>query len=153
LESGGWLGNVKSLSQEIRVTNKSRPFGKYFRHWDMDGPSFIPASITPFGKGQIAAVYLNIGNGYLNRSTPVMRDFLDALIKEMKPSLMTDVSGSHLIDVTLNRLNNALIINLVNSGGPHDNDKIMVFDEIPALGPIQISLRYPAKPNRVTTGK
>ena len=33
--------------------------------------------------------------------------------------------------------------------GPHDNDKVLVFDEIPALGPLEISIRYPAKPKEV----
>jgi hypothetical protein len=149
LEFAGWLGNSLSLSQEIQVKGSARPFGKIFRHWDMEEPSSIAATITPYGKGQIAAMYMNIGNAYLYRSTPVVREFLNALVQEMQPVLMTDVKGSHLVDVTLNKLGNATILNLVNAAGPHDNDKILVFDEIPALGPLQISIRYPAKPKRV----
>jgi hypothetical protein len=149
LEFAGWLGNSESLSQEIQVKGSARPFGKFFRHWDMEGPSSIAATITPYGKGQIAAVYLNIGNAYLYRSTPVVREFLDALIQEMQPGLMTEVKGSHWVDVTLNKLGNNTILNLVNAAGPHDNDKVLVFDDIPALGPLQISIRYPAKPKRV----
>lgn len=150
LEFAGWLGNVKSISQQITLKGKARSFGRYYQHWDMEGPSSIAATITPYGKGQIAALYLNIGKGYMYRYTPVFRDFIDALIREMKPELMVEVTGSHLIDVTLNRLNNALIINLVNAGGPHDNMNVMVFDEIPVLGPLQINIRYPSKPDRVT---
>jgi hypothetical protein len=149
LEFAGWLGNSLSLSQEIQVKGLARPFGKFFRHWDMEGPSCIAATITPYGKGQIAALYMNIGNAYLYRSTPVVREFLDALVREMQPGLMTEVKGSHLVDVTLNKLRNATILNLVNAAGPHENDKVLVFDEIPALGPLQISIRYPAKPKRV----
>ena len=149
LEFAGWIGNSLSLSQEIRVKGLARPFGKFFSHWDMEGPSCIAASITPYGKGQIAAVYMNIGNAWLYRSTPVVREFLDALVREMQPGLMTEVKGSHLVDVTLNKLGNATIVNLVNAAGPHDNDKVLVFDEIPALGPLQISIRCPSKPERV----
>ena len=83
----------------------------------MEGPSSIAATITPYGKGQIAALYMNIGNAYLYRSTPVVRDFLDALVREMQPGLATEVKGSHLVDVTLNKLGNATILNLVNAAG------------------------------------
>ena len=37
LEFGGWIGNSLSLSQEILVKGSARPFGKFFRHWDMEG--------------------------------------------------------------------------------------------------------------------
>jgi hypothetical protein len=149
LEFAGWIGNSLSLSQEIQVKGTARPFGKIYRHWDMEGPSSVAATITPYGEGQIAALYMNIGNGCLYRSTPVVREFLDALVREMQPGLMTEVTGSHWVDVSLNRLGNATILNMVNAAGPHDNDKVLVFDEIPALGPLQISIRYPVKPKRV----
>jgi hypothetical protein len=149
LESGGWLGNSLSLSQEIRVKGSARPFGKYYRHWDMEEPSSIAASITPYGKGEIGAVYLNLANACLYRTTPVLRDFLDSLVREMQPALISEVKGSHLVDVTLNQLGDATILNLLNAGGPHDNDKVLVFDEIPPLGPLQIRIRYPVKPKRV----
>lgn len=149
LEFAGWLGNTLSLSQEIIANEPARPYGKYYRHWDTDGESGIAATITSYGKGQIAAMYLNIGKGYLNRTAPVMRNFVDGLIREMNPAFLVEVQGSHLIDVTLNKLDSALIVNLVNAGGPHDNDRVMVHDEIPALGPLQITIRYPAAPWRV----
>jgi hypothetical protein len=149
LEFGGRLGNSLSLSQEIQAKGLARPFGKFFRHWDMEGPSSVAATITPYGKGQIAALYLNIANACLYRSTPVLREFLDALVQEMQPGLLTEVKGSHLVDVTLNKLGNAVILNLVNAAGPHDNDKVLVYDEIPALGPLQISIRFPSMPKRV----
>jgi len=149
LEFGGWLGNSLSLSQGIKVKGLARPFGKYYPHWDMEGSSSVAATITPYGKGQIAAVYLNVGNAYLYRSTPVVREFLDALVQEMQPGLMTEVKGSHLVDVTLNKLGDAIILNLINAGGPHDNDKVLVFDEIPPVGPLQIAIRYPSRPKSV----
>jgi hypothetical protein len=33
--------------------------------------------------------------------------------------------------------------------GPHDNDKVMIHDEIPSLGPMQIIIRFPSKPKSV----
>jgi hypothetical protein len=149
LEFENSIGNSESLSQEIRIKGKAEPFGKIYRHWDMEGPSFIASTITPYGKGKIAALYLNIGNAYLNRSTTVMREYLNALVQQMLPEFTVEIKGSHLIDVTLNKLGKATIVNLVNAGGPHDNDKVLVFDEIPPLGPIEVSIRYPFKPKQL----
>jgi hypothetical protein len=149
LEFSGWLGNSFSMCQEIQVKGSARPFGKFYRHWDLDGTSSVAATITPYGKGLIAAMYMNIGNAYLYRSTPTVRDFLDSLVQEIQPGLLTEVKGSHWVDVTLNKLGNSTILNLVNAAGPHDNDKVLVFDEIPVLGPLRISIRYPAKPKSV----
>ena len=115
----------------------------------MDGPSEIAATITPFGKGVIAATHLEMGQAYTNRSAPVLRDFLAALVKEIFPNPAVTVTGSHYVDVTLNRKKEMLIVNLVNAGGPHDNEKVMVHDEIPILGPLQIGIRMEKKPAKV----
>jgi hypothetical protein len=150
LEYNHWLGNMQSLSQQIAVRGSARPYGRYYQHWDMEKPSNIAATITPYGKGIIAAIYLNIGAAYLNRTTPVVRDFVDGLMSEMNPDFVSKVEGSHLVDVTLNKLKDKTILHLVNASGPHDNEKVMVHDEIPVLGPLKISLRYSGKPKRVT---
>jgi hypothetical protein len=76
LEYAGWLGNLNSLSQDVTPKSKAQAFGRIYSHWDMEGPSSVAATITPYGKGQIAAIYMNIGSGY--DPTPVIRDFVDA---------------------------------------------------------------------------
>jgi hypothetical protein len=149
LEFAGWLGNMLSLSQEISINGDVKSYGKYYYHWDTDKQSNIASTITHYGKGQIAAMYLNVGNGYLNRSTPVVREFINGLIQELNPDLMVEIKGSHQVDVTLNKLNNSFIVNLVNASGPHDNDKVMVHDEIQPLGPLNIIIHFPSKPVKV----
>jgi len=94
----------------------------------MEGPSEIAATITPFGKGEIAAIHLEMGKASQIRFAPVHRDFLAALVKEIFPNPMVTVKGSHYVDVTLNKKGGALILNLVNAAGPHDNEKVMAFD-------------------------
>ena len=79
-----------------------------------------------------------------------MRDFLAALVREIFPNPAVTVTGSHYVDVTLNRKKEMLIVNLVNAAGPHDNEKVMVHDEIPPLGPLKIGIRVDKKPSSVT---
>jgi len=150
LEYEKWLGNILSLSQTIEITKDVKAFGKYYPGWDMDGEYDIAATITPHGKGQIAAIYMNIGDGYLNFRTTVFRDFMNGLIHEMETPLKVEVTGSHYVDVTLNKLDHKLILHLLNASGPHDNMKVFALDEITPLGPLQISVRHPSKPKKVT---
>jgi hypothetical protein len=150
LEFHQWLGNMQSLAQQVVVKGDARPYGKYYQHWDMEKPSNIASSITHYGKGEIAAIYLNIGAAYWNRTTTVVRDFLNGLVSELNPDFISSVEGSHLVDVTLNKLQHRTVLHLVNASGSHENEKVMVHDEIPALGPLKISLRYPMKPKKVT---
>lgn len=85
----------------------------------------------------------------MSKYAPVMRDYLHSLVKELFPEPVVQVTGSHLLDVTLNRVNNKLVIHLLNAAGPHDNENILVHDEIPELNNINVSIRYPSHPKKV----
>jgi hypothetical protein len=150
IEHGKVFEEIYSLSQSVLCQEGAKPFGRYYLSWDNETPSEIPATITQYGKGKIAAIYMNMGKVYLDRYVPVTRDFLNSVVKELFPEPVVEVSGSHLVDVTANRLNNKLIIHLVNAAGPHDNEKILVHDEIPPVENLLVSIRYPSKPQKVT---
>jgi hypothetical protein len=149
LEYNQWIAELMSLSQGVVPGDGVKSFGKYFQAVNMEGPSEIAATITPYGKGVIAATHLELGKASAIRSAPVHRDFLAALMREIFPNPMVKVTGSHYVDVTLNRKGEALILNLVNTTGPHDNEKVMAFDEITPVGPLQIELKLTKKPNKV----
>ncbi|MEI6276005.1 MAG: alpha-amylase family protein [Prolixibacteraceae bacterium] len=149
LEYNQWIAELMSLSQGVIPGQGVKAYGKYYQAVNMDGPSEIAATITPYGKGAIAATQLEIGKAYANRTAPVLRDFLAGLVREVFPDPAVTVTGSHSVDVTLNRKNEMLIVNLVNAAGPHDNEKVMVHDEIPPLGPLHISISSPIKPQKV----
>jgi hypothetical protein len=59
------------------------------------------------------------------------------------------VRGSHQVDVVLNRKDGHLALNLVNTAGPHANRDVYTYDEIPALGPLVVTLRLEKKPGAV----
>ena len=60
------------------------------------------------------------------------------------------VSGSRHVDVSANRKDGKLAINLVNTAGPHGNGKVFVFDDIPAVGPLSVAICHGKRPNKVT---
>jgi hypothetical protein len=150
LEQGRWLGVLQTLKQRITPGQTAAPFGRLFNWEDYEETFDIPATITPCGKGAIAAMYLNFGRCYYNAATVVSRDFLTALVRQLFPDPMVSVTGSHYVDVTVNRIGGKLAINLVNTAGPHHSPTTWTFDEIPTVGPLTITIRSDHKPKSIT---
>ena len=85
----------------------------------------------------------------MHGQTVLARDFLGKLVKELFPRPMFEVRGSHTVDVTLNRKDGHLALNLVNIGGPHANRDVYTYDEVPTVGPLEILVRLPEQPRTV----
>lgn len=145
----GWIAGVKSVSQAVELADDVKPFGKIYRDNDNTGDFDIAASIRDYGRGKIAGVYLELGAAYVAKSTTVARDFIAGLVREMFPDPIVTVSGSHQVDVTLNRINGSLAVNLVNTAGPHQDERVNVFDDIPPVGPLKVTIAVPEKPQQL----
>lgn len=149
LEHGDWIANVKSPSQKVKLGHDVSAFGKIYNQWIKKGDSHPAASIRSFGKGQIAGVYIDIGSWYLGGQTTVSRDFLSGLVDTLFEEPMVRVSGTRYVDVTLMEKDGKTMVHFINTAGPHANKDVYVFDEIPKVGPVQVSLRCKARPQSV----
>jgi len=150
LDSDERVASVKSLSQRVKLGDGVMPFGKIYTNRHRHGEYKPAASINKFGEGKIAGVFLNLGERYLNGKVTATRDFPDDLVNELFPDPIVSVLGSHYVDVSLNRINGKLAVNLVNTAGPHDNPNVYVHDEIPVIGPLKVSVRLDKKPAKVS---
>jgi len=150
LEHDGWLCGLKTLSQRVNLGRGAKAFGKLYAENDNKGPHEVAASVARYGRGKIAATYLNLGERYVNAATSTARKFLSALVRELFPKPVVEVSGSHAVDVTVNRIGGKLAVNLVNTSGPHADPNIYVFDEVAPVGPLHVTIRTGKKPRRVT---
>ncbi len=149
------MAGIKSRFQEVNLKEGTEGTGTVFNRNpetvnDPVGEGFPAASIRQLGGGKIAGIYLDLGERYVNSRTEVSRDFLADVVRRLVPDPVVSVRGSHFVDVTLNRVNGKLALNLVNTGGPHADEKVNVFDEIPAVGPLTIEIRTPRKPDSLT---
>ena len=149
LEYAGHIANLKTWRQKIRPIGDTQPFGNIYADNDLAESADTAATIRRLGAGLIAGVALDMGERYCNAATAVSRDFLSALIRRIFPQPLVTVEGSHLVDVTLNRLNDQLAIHLVNTAGPHQDPNVLVTDEIPPLGPLTLSVRMDQPPNKI----
>ena len=146
-----FLACLKTQSQDVRLLKGAKKFGDLYAEDDDIGPTTPAASITRCGKGKIAAVYVRMGERYCNGATAVARDFLNSLVHELFPEPLVEVTGSPHVDVTAARKDGKLMINLLNTAGPHADSNVYVFDHIPPVGPIEVTLRIAKRPKRITS--
>jgi lysophospholipase L1-like esterase len=148
LAHNGGLAPITGQKQVVKLRPNSKPFGE-LQGTSQGSPSSQPAaSITELGRGKIAAMYFTFGQGYVNARNDLSRRFLNDLARELFPKPMVEVKGSPDVDVVVNRLGGRLAVNLVNTAGPHQQEPIL--DSIPAVGPLDITIRTPKEPARVT---
>ncbi len=151
-----WLGVIETITQSVRIGRGACVTGRVYHVNDFRAAHEPVASIARYGRGRIAAVYADLGTVYRAWPVPVIRDFLGARARELFPRPLVEVTGSHLVDVSVNWQRGQLAINLVNTAGPHADKQVAVHDEIPPVGPLTIRIRYRRRPRRVTlqpTGK
>jgi hypothetical protein len=150
IKAGTLLGSVNSQILSVKLSNESDLVSTFYDTNDFRNPSKnIAASRHIVGKGAIGAVYFNAGTAYSEYKTFVLRDFIAETLKSLSPELMVHISGSHLVHVAINRLNDRLYVNLINVAGEHTNQSAIGYDQLPALNNLTVKLKTPEKPQHV----
>ncbi|MFW6132699.1 MAG: hypothetical protein ACOC8F_02290 [Planctomycetota bacterium] len=148
-----WNGTLAGLSVEAQQVAPARGVEAVAMLHDENDPrsgAAPAATIARCGAGRIAGVHLDLGEAYLAHRTTVARDLLAGLARElMCDDLRVGLTGSHNVDVTLMRKDGTLRVNLVNTAGPHSDDGVAVFDEVPPVGPLELTVRLDRKPDTV----
>jgi hypothetical protein len=155
LEHDGWLGVLLTRFQSAKLGPRAAPFGLTHAQNELPPAPGDPAGqaaavVSTYGKGRIAAVFFDMGSFALKGATSVCRRFLKSLVDRLFPEPTVRVTGSSYVDVTLTRKNGKLCVNLLNTAGPHSDPDVFVFDEVPAVGPLHVRVRTPAKPRAVS---
>lgn len=123
-------------------------FGEIYSQRDTRFKIGSAASIVQLGKGQIAGIYLNLGDEFAKRETNVVREFIGTLAQQLfKPQVK--VTGSQFVHVALNTKGAKTMINLINMAGSHADRHVHATDEIPPLGPLTVAVRVSQKPKRI----
>jgi len=145
----GAMFGVNSHGCDVKLKPRTLAIADYFPVNDLDEKSRPTASIRPLGKGWIAGTYMDLGESYHKAGTSLARDFLASIVRRLFPRPVVEVTGSHRVDVSLMRKAGQLLVHLVNTSGPHADENVYTFDEIPAVGPLKISIRLPRRPRSV----
>jgi len=148
--SGDKIGAIRSALDSVEINPEVKVLSTYYTGSDFRSKgNMIASTLNHVGKGTVAGVYFNAGSEYLDYKSPVLRDYIGSLINDLFPDQLVKVSGSHLVHVTVNKLNNKMYVNLVNIAGEHTNQKAIGYDEIPALKDLTISIYTVEKPSKI----
>jgi hypothetical protein len=147
-EAGDWLCGAFTMMQAVVPGRGAKVHGWLYRDNEVKGPRLPAAVITRLGRGEIAAVTMNMGERYGAARTAGARDFLQSLVRRLMPKPVVGVTGSHSVAVSLMRKNGTWLVNLVNTGGPH-HAGCYTFDELAPVGPLNVHVRLPTAPRRV----
>ena len=145
LAHDGKLTPTKDQTQLAKL-GKARAFGQIHATADRNSAAQPAASIAALGQGKIAATFFCLSRGYVSDRSETARAFLGGLVRELFPRPLVQVKGSSDVDVSVNRLNGRLAINLVNTAGPHADVNSPIFDSIPQVGPLELRVRVDRKP-------
>jgi len=139
---------TKGPVQLVKVGPKAQAFGQVHTSDTSDSGSQPAASIASLGKGKIAATYFGFGQGYAATRDEVARRFLNDLVHRLFPEPMVQVEGSKGVDVSLATNHGQLLVNLVNTIGPHQTEPVV--DAIPPVGPLTVTIRQSVRPSKIT---
>ncbi len=135
-------------AQAVKLGAGARTFGRLQLTNDVAAPAQPAASIIQLGRGRIAATYFSLGQDYARARQAGTRQFLNDLARELFPRPMVEVKGSADVDVSVARNHGKLLVNLVNTSGPHQTEPIL--ESIPPIGPLEVIVRQATKPAKVT---
>lgn len=148
-ELGGVTG-IRSQWQRATAKPGTTTVGHIYHQRDYRfATPYMAGSITSHGKGKIGAIYFDLAKPYNESRHPVYNRLVDTMIKVMFPHPKLQVSGSDKIHATLMQKGGDLMVNLVNTNGPHFNGKVMGYDQIAPSSPLSVRLETSRKPKQV----
>ncbi len=141
---------TRDVTQTPVLGPEARACGRLYVAENFDSASHPAASVTSLGQGTIAATYFSFSRGYLATRSAEARAFLSDLVGQLFPNPLVEVKGSSCVDVSVNRLDDKLVIHLVNTSGPHWDQENPLFDSIEPVGPLEVAVRGKRGSARVT---
>jgi hypothetical protein len=149
LEIDGKLAGVSGLGVAFQTAQGTRVLARWHEKDDLESPSHPVAVGRRLGKGEIVGLTVNFGDRYRHQKTAQARMFLGALVKHLFPNPAVKAEGSHELDLVLMKKDGKLLVNLLNTSGPHDNKACYTFDEVAPLGPLRVEIQTAKRPKRI----
>ncbi len=150
IAAGKRIGGIRSPYARVTLSPDARVLSTYYKGSDFNQKGEVIASSSKkSGKGNITAVYFNAGSAYTEYKSFILRDYLKEHIESMLTGPVVKVTGSALVHVTVNKLNNRSYINLINISGDHNTKSVIGYDEIPVLKDITVEINTAVRPGKI----
>jgi hypothetical protein len=147
--SGGEVfANLRGLWQDVTPGTAEVIETRYLDS-DSTAATKPAATIAKLGSGQIAAIFGPIGVVYTATYAPATRDLLHRVVKRIFTPLV-ELTAPPTVEIALRRKDGRLLVHLANMTGMALAEDHAVVDFIPPAGPIEVRVRLPKRPARVT---
>ena len=150
-KNAGGIAGIKTNWQKVIPKPGTQVEGHVFSQCDYRYPTQFPvATINNYGKGKIAAFYMDFSAAYNQYRNPVFNKLLRNVINILIPDPDLRVTGSGYVHVVLGKKNDKTFIHLINSSGEHFNKSVMAYDELLPTRSLILSYKTNIKPVSVT---
>jgi hypothetical protein len=144
------IGGIRSQYAKVELSPETEVISTYYKGSDFSQKGEIVASSSNrVGKGKISAIYFNAGSAYAEYKSHILRDYISQHIQSMFPEPLVKVSGSHLVHVAVNHLNDRTYVNLINASGDHNSKTSIGYDEVPFLKDLKIEIKTGSQPKKI----
>jgi len=148
VDGGEVFGNMSGDWQSIDVAGSACVEERY-PTYDSTRDAACAVTARSLGKGRLAAIYGPLGEDFALTHAAATRRFLQRVVSRLvTPDV--EVTAPPVIEVALRRKRNALCLHLVNCAGMQVAGEYAAVDYIPPVGAIEVAVRLPARPTRVT---
>jgi len=144
------IGAIRSPCARVELLPGSEVISTFYKGSDFSQKGdIIASSSNKVGKGRISAIYFNAGSAYAEYKSHILRDYISSHIGSMLSEPVVKVSGSKLVHVAVNTLNDRTFINLINTSGDHNSKSAIGYDEVPSLKNLAVEINTGNQPKKI----
>lgn len=108
------------------------------------------ATLSHYGKGRAVGIYGPVFEFFCRSHYPRLRKWVGSVLDGLPHPKLLKVTAPARVEVSLRRKQGKILVHLVNRGAGHPlSPRNHAVEDIPPVGPIQITLPLPAKPTGV----
>jgi hypothetical protein len=138
------LAAIRTMVQPFLPGPGTRTIGNVYTKDDTRFTAGYPfATISSLGKGQVGAVYMNLGDAYYKYQASGYVKLINEIIKELFDHPVARITGSDYVHTVVSQKGSNWYIHLINSAGNHFNSKVYEYNSIPQTGELVVELRTP----------
>jgi hypothetical protein len=136
--------------QPVAENAQQRSWGKVLTadDWRFTTKNIL-ASAQKVGKGNVAGIYMDMGDFYSHNQNPVSLQLLQSVIQSMVPSFISTIKGAGKIHQVVTKKNGKIYVHLINAGGGHDNPDVLMYDDLQSIKNVQLQVRLVQAPQKI----
>jgi hypothetical protein len=142
------FANVGGVWQDVEPAG-ARAIEMRYPTYDSTRDDRCAGTVNRLGEGEIAAMYGPVGTVFAAAHAPALREFVGRVVARLFTPAVT-LDGPPTIELSLRRNGGRLLVHLGNCTAMQVAGDYAALDFIPSVGPLELAIRLPSTPKRVT---